>query len=406
MPIMKRSVRRLLPLIVVLLIALGLAYRFFFKIFIKPFENVSTNTHLVHTVSNNYMNTENSTLPEKYVDGKLIGKEWVQVSRSATLPAGLDVEIDLSTGIRRVRLAQQGSTSDAKYAVIAVADDKNERNSSTTAPPSSRKWERVYAGTSAKGIMDEKIEGLLSPNLTADQQMSILDFLEEEAHAYHIGAGIAHSTKIDHVLLLLFRNDQPQVQVKVLEILFACVQNNKDAVQALLPHEITIVGNGDVKVKVSLLKRLVDMMIEQEHQEGTPMRRILSILGAMVRLAGARASGTLVRYGCLEIVPTLVKSHCMASVEVGSTNSPSCDLGICERSIALLALLVQHSLADDLSRSVVALERTVDSCSLKGDDEQMMAVLNEVCDQIGGTEMLAKQTKNLKKYCSANAKKE
>lgn len=195
------------------------------------------------------------------VDGKRVTKgEWVEVSASAQLPQGLDIEVDMQTGKRRVRLSDQFHGGNVPQ---VVAEQPKADTEEEFSPMAQRKWERKYAALH-KTAIDTRLEELASsdPAVVAEA----MAFLDEHAHSVDIGAGLVRSRSFE-VLLDTLKHGKVSMRLGAADILFACIQNNPDAIKGVL----------DTKTVSAVIARLGDETDE------TVMRRLLSVLIYLVR---------------------------------------------------------------------------------------------------------------------------
>jgi hypothetical protein len=198
------------------------------------------------------------------VDGKRVTKgEWVEVSSNAQLPQGLDIEVDMQTGKRRVRLSDQFHGS-ANVPQVVPEQPRPENEQEEFSPMAQRKWERKYAALH-KTAIDTRLEELASsdPAVVAEA----MAFLDEHAHSVDIGAGLVRSRSFE-VLLDTLKHEKVDMRLGAADILFACIQNNPDAIKGVLDGTMTV---------NAVVARLGDEADE------TVMKRLLSVLIYLVR---------------------------------------------------------------------------------------------------------------------------
>src|SRR5690606_16475986 len=84
-----------------------------------------------------------------------VGKEWVQIASDVNLPAGLDIEVDMQTGLRRVRLHEPENSKSP--APVEVSDSPGLVEDGEISPMPQRKWQRIYEAKH-KTIIDSMLE--------------------------------------------------------------------------------------------------------------------------------------------------------------------------------------------------------------------------------------------------------
>lgn len=244
--------------------------------------------------------------PPVMVSGTAVGREWVAVPRDAVLPAGLDVEVDMQTGGRRVRLGDEQRVSEHLGVPVGAPVDAMPEEIS---PLAQRKWQRVY-DSQHRTVVDQMLDDLSSPHAVLVAEA--LAYLEERAGAVDVGAGLVRSPLFGNLLVTLQDGRDAGRRISAADILFACVQNNPVAVEGVLATDAV----------EFLAGRL-------EHEtDGTVLRRLLSILAAMVR--ADRTPSALLAMAKHQLVLSL--SH-LAARRVGS-------VPVLDRILVLLVLLV------------------------------------------------------------------
>lgn len=200
-----------------------------------------------------------------YVGGMRVGKEWVDVPDGIGLPHGLDIEVDMQTGKKRVRVSdqQQPGGGDEKHDVVPVSPVKDETEE-ISPMGGQKKWERVY-DSQHKTMIDAMLEDLDSPN--GQTVLEALNFLEERVGKVDIGAGLVRSPNFRFLLNLLEDTRNPKRRRLAATILFSALQNNPAAAEGIL--------------ETDAVKILIGRLHVESNQIVT--RKILSSLIAIVR---------------------------------------------------------------------------------------------------------------------------
>jgi hypothetical protein len=261
------------------------------------------------------------TDPFVMVGGFKIGREWIDIPDGINLPPGLDIELDMQTGRKRVRLHEPGAGSRNGVVPVGsikdVACDENEEIS----PLPQRKWQRIY-DSQHKTVIDEALDALATNNEAKISEA--LEYLETHSGTIDVGAGLVRSPYFPNLLYSLTQEkSRPQRRLSAAEIIFACLQNNPIAVEGIL--ETTAVK---------------DFILHLNWEEdGIIIRRVLSSLIAILR--GDKSGRCLAEFAKQQTVLTL--SHL-------STKKLH-DQQIIDRILVLLVGLVESQNGSYVERS-------------------------------------------------------
>ncbi len=199
--------------------------------------------------------------PDLMIGHVRVGKDWVNIPSNVNLPPGLDIEVDMQTGQRRVKLHQDESKN------LPVVDnnmnDKGLVEDAEYSPMPQRKWQRIYEAKH-KTAIDQMLEGLADSEDKVVQKS--INYLEEHCGTIDVGAGLVRSYAFRN-LLGVMEHPKTEYRIKAAEVLFACVQNNPVAIDGILETET------------------VDFLVQRLYSESdlTVLRRILSSLVSIVR---------------------------------------------------------------------------------------------------------------------------
>lgn len=189
-----------------------------------------------------------------------VGREWVDMPEGAVLPAGLDIDIDMQTGKKRIRIPSHtpGRPLHAlaeTEPIKGLEDDGAEEFS----PLAQRKWERKYEAVH-KTAIDTRLEELVSPNAAIAE--GAMAYLDEHAHSVDIGAGLVKSRSFP-ILLSCLADKNLEKRLGAADILFACIQNNPDAIAGITATDTiqTVVSRLGVEKDTTVLKRLLSSLI-------------------------------------------------------------------------------------------------------------------------------------------------
>lgn len=260
--------------------------------------------------------------PVVMVGKQIVGREWIDIPEGIVLPAGLDIEVDMQTHRKRVRLHEAGATNGNAIVpvspVIDVPLDNNDKSDKKAdadeeiSPMPQRKWQRIY-DAQHKSVIDEALDALSSTN--EPKIVEALEYMETHSGTIDVGAGLVRSPYFSNLLKTLTEEkSRPQRRLSAAEILFACLQNNPVAVEGVL--------------ETTVIKDLVSHLNWEE--DGIIIRRIMSSLIAVIR--GDKSGTCLIEFAKHQTVLSL--SHL-------STKKLH-DQQIIDRVLVLLVGLVEH----------------------------------------------------------------
>lgn len=190
-------------------------------------------------------------------------KEWQNVPDNAVIPQGLEVRMNLQTGLREARLYPDHMPENVP---VTKADSHQPQLSSNPVPPKLTRQVNAQAT-----VIEGRLNDIVS--LDVERQKASLDWLDEEAHNLAIGSAICHARNFNNLFILL-ESPQPSLRLPAAAILAAAVHNNQSATEAALSSE------------------LVAKLLERLRLETNPniTRRVIAIL---TYLAESDLPGTL-----------------------------------------------------------------------------------------------------------------
>lgn len=209
--------------------------------------------------------------------------EWQVVPDGTILPAGLEIDIDFRTGVKRARLHQPAH---------------NIHRNLPMAP--------------GRSMIEQRLEDILSPD--ADAQLAALRALDVEAHAIDMGVLIARADNFPNLISLLACEDD-QLGRMAGDIIEACLHLNKPAADAVLMSP--------------LVQRVVERLTRERKAE--VQRRLLNILTFAAEGSLEGVVYQFGRAGGFEVLETFLAG--------GFNDKQPLQPQIIVRSLALLATL-------------------------------------------------------------------
>lgn len=212
-----------------------------------------------------------------HVENVLITDKWKIIPNNASVPPGLEVEINMETGVKRARLPSFSkdplqSFYQEKKEELSINTINNKESQIQT--PHSYKWQRKYYALH-NGIIVDNLKKALKGSDDA------LSYLEENAHDYSIGAGLMTEPLINDIIDLIIhtKDGNPDLDIKILLILKAAFANNFDAVNEAIKKTRIL------NVLLSLLSSASSPLIMDSNSNIGRIRLALSVLISLIQQA-------------------------------------------------------------------------------------------------------------------------
>ena len=281
--------------------------------------------------------------------------EWQIVPDDSVLPAGLEIDINFDTGIKRARLPPKGN---------APAHDD------LPAPKGNSERSEFHRVVKHQNIVEQRLDEVRSPN--PEIQRLALDHLDVEAHRIHVGESITHAQNFRNLVELLADRDKG-IRLEAAGIIAACLHSNKGAVEGALMS--------------NLVQRIVELL--DKETEAQVQRHFIAVL---TYLAEGNLPGTLHRFnftGGFAVLERILSRGLEPAVHT--------------RACVFLATLAQESSNEHTYNTCMSLlDRNISNIHTRPDDVYMNS-FRYVCDTLLGNGPESRRFLHVHKFCLKNS---